>query len=329
MTIKDIELKKKEEEQDGTDWKAVIVLVLTFLMLKNSIDWKDFCESAKRNKLTGGQVDEIKIQLNERTGRLTTYIDSPITVYRGRVVGRDLYLSKANELFDATPNNKLVNGFELKAKDKKKLINMFDIGILKWFSEQDYSGADDSAKETREIIQRFICGDFRGYEAVDSLSPPSKSAKAGRANKKSQSVLYVAFDKNTCVYECRPIIGQHLSIAEIRVAEKLKLFDFTKAQKTIRRGVSGKLRVASTESEIDLAFSTPNQGNLKDYIPTQIIADIIRGMQFDGIIYKSSLRKGGKNMVLFDDKKCEVTKTDMITVKSTKVIYEDFFKSKK
>jgi len=58
------------------------------------------------------------------------------------------------------------------------------------------------------------------------------------------------------------------------------------------------------------------------------VASIIKKLKFDGIIYKSSLRRGGKNAVIFDQTKCKAIKTDMITVKSVKVAYEDFYKDK-
>ena len=47
-------------------------------------------------------------------------------------------------------------------------------------------------------------------------------------------------------------------------------------------------------------FSKPATGNYENYYATQYISEFIKSKGFDGIEYKSSLRKGGTNIVLFD-----------------------------
>ena len=61
-------------------------------------------------------------------------------------------------------------------------------------------------------------------------------------------------------------------------------------------------------------FSEPNSGDSFKYLPTQYLGEIIKQMEFDGIRFNSSLKKGGINIVLFDDKKCKATRSDIIKV---------------
>ena len=52
--------------------------------------------------------------------------------------------------------------------------------------------------------------------------------------------------------------------------------------------------------------------NPDDYIASQIIAEYIRHLGYDGIRYSSSLHRGGYNLTVFDVKKCEaVSSTDL------------------
>ena len=64
-------------------------------------------------------------------------------------------------------------------------------------------------------------------------------------------------------------------------------------------------------SFIQSAFSSPTN-NPDDYIPTQIIAEHLRHLGYDGIRYSSSLHEGGFNLTVFDVAKCDaVFSTDM------------------
>ena len=53
---------------------------------------------------------------------------------------------------------------------------------------------------------------------------------------------------------------------------------------------------------IDRAFATPvsRDDEPKEYIPTQIIAEVFKSEGFDGITYKSLLSDDGFNLALFD-----------------------------
>lgn len=49
-----------------------------------------------------------------------------------------------------------------------------------------------------------------------------------------------------------------------------------------------------------------------DYVPTQVIAELLKNSGYDGIFYKSSLSKDGVNVAFFDPKVAEVTRKRML-----------------
>ena len=58
----------------------------------------------------------------------------------------------------------------------------------------------------------------------------------------------------------------------------------------------------SVWAQIDIAFSKPvgPDDEHLNYVPTQVIAEIISSQDFDGIIYGSGLNEDGFNVALFD-----------------------------
>ena len=53
---------------------------------------------------------------------------------------------------------------------------------------------------------------------------------------------------------------------------------------------------------IDRAFATPvsRDDEFKEYVPTQIIAELFKSEGFDGIVYKSLLSDDGFNLAIFN-----------------------------
>ena len=74
-------------------------------------------------------------------------------------------------------------------------------------------------------------------------------------------------------------------------------------------------------SVIQQRFSEPNTGDSFDYLPTQYLGEIIKQMGFDGLRFKSSLKNGGINVLLFDDQKCKAVRSDMIKVGDIELKY--------
>lgn len=173
---------------------------------------------------------------------------------------------------------------------------------------------------------------FKGYTASDSGAPPAENAQAGRLNPEKIRYLYLAENPETAVYEVRPTIGQHVSVATFKTTENIKIYDLVSEIKPKEdNSVNHDVLLFG---EIQRRFSEPNAGDAYKYLPTQYLGEIIKQMGFDGLKFKRSLKNGGVNIVLFDDNKCKAISSDMIQVSDIELkvsnpeIYQlgDYFK---
>jgi hypothetical protein len=66
--------------------------------------------------------------------------------------------------------------------------------------------------------------------------------------------------------------------------------------------VTSSTRVDGIWIAIDQAFATPvsKADEAREYIPTQIIAELFKSAGYDGLVYKSLLSEDGFNLALFN-----------------------------
>jgi len=173
----------------------------------------------------------------------------------------------------------------------------------------------------QDYIDKFNLQDFVfwGYDSNNSDAPPLELNQfQGRANLKGVRYLYTAFDLNTAISEIQPSIQQIVSVAKIKILRKLKIFNFdfdeayseSELFKQPLSELMEQLGISIWQLQIFFdtiseLFSQPSFGNIEKYKITQYLSEYIRNLGFDGIKYKSSLRKGGSNLVLFDISKNE------------------------
>ena len=150
---------------------------------------------------------------------------------------------------------------------------------------------------------------FKGFNADASGRPPADLATAGRINPEKISYLYLAEDPLTCVYEVKPIIGQHVSIATFKLTKDISVFDLASDSEE-----KDNLHNPLLFRYIKQRFSIPNAGDTLHYLPTQFLSEVIKEMGFDGIRFKSSLKQDGVNVVLFSDKDCKVINSQVVDV---------------
>ncbi len=158
------------------------------------------------------------------------------------------------------------------------------------------------------------------------MKPLSSSASEGRANPKGIPYLYVATDKETAMSEVRPSLGAILSIGKFKPNKKLKIIDFSVHQGKMKFFLKESDDIKKSEAvwtDMDNAFSVPtsNTNYNSDYVPTQIIAEFIKSLGYDGIAYKSSLGNG-HNIVLFDLDMATITENDIYEVKKVDFAFE-------
>ena len=170
----------------------------------------------------------------------------------------------------------------------------------------------DNGKEVREYYKKWKRKRFKGYNSEGSGIPPADKTSPGRINPEKISYLYLSEDPNTAAYEVRPTISQYISVAKFKITEDIVVFDMTgDTNAEIENNVNNDNMLFDV---IKRRFSEPNSGNPFKYLPTQYLSEKIKGMGFDGIRFRSSLKNDGINVVLFDNKKCKAVSSDIIRV---------------
>lgn len=140
----------------------------------------------------------------------------------------------------------------------------------------------------------------------ERMKPKADRAPEGRANPKGIPYLYLATDRDTALAEVRPWIGSLISVGQFRLTRDLRVINCTndrdgKLRFYLDGEPSPEERETSVWQDVDRAFSRPvaPSDDAADYIPTQIIAELLKSHGYDGIAYRSALGLG-HNVALFD-----------------------------
>jgi hypothetical protein len=157
-------------------------------------------------------------------------------------------------------------------------------------------------------------------------SPKNYETKSGRANPLGIPYLYLSKSIDTTLYETRATYLDDISIGifKIKRGEKIIIVDFTE-------DISCFLNIGNLieytksmllKKKISLDLSKPirRYDSELEYIPTQFICEFIRYITgAEGIIFNSSLHKGGKNIVLFEQEKIECFAVELHSVTKVQI----------
>jgi hypothetical protein len=165
---------------------------------------------------------------------------------------------------------------------------------------------------------RDLDGQTVDYRAVpyspERMKPLAEKASEGRANPKGIPCLYLSSDEKTAISEVRPWVGSYVTVVEFRTLRDLRLVDCSRCEiDPLSKSASDldmlfKPKPPAPEEVleivwrwIDLSFSEPvdRDDSVAGYAPTQVIAELFKTNEFDGIKYRS-LFNGGNNLALFD-----------------------------
>lgn len=203
-------------------------------------------------------------------------------------------------------------------EDIKNLNNCFghsipkeDLFYLKCSQTKGFSQA--AIKEFSAIQRKYSKSDYYGFSASGSGCPPKEKRSAGRLNTIEDSFLYVSLEKDTAVYEMRPHIQQNFSVARAITKKDLLLANL--------RDISTDFSLAHFSLNSILGkISEPNiEQNHLFYHITQALSHFVRKNNYDGILYRSALKKDGTNLVLFDENCVDFVSSDVITIKDLMV----------
>lgn len=139
---------------------------------------------------------------------------------------------------------------------------------------------------------------------------PIKFAQNNRFSPIGISYGYFATDSTTAIKEIRAKREDEVAIGEFTITNELKLIDF--------RFQTMKEKVSVFNDDLDLSlycqqrfikdFLEDISKPIKDsdqqleYVPTQIMAEFIWYLEYDGFLFDSSQQKGGVNLVIFENK---------------------------
>ena len=154
------------------------------------------------------------------------------------------------------------------------------------------------------------------FEKKEMGCPPSPElATPGRANPNGISYLYLCCDDQTPFYEVRPYYLDRVDIGEFLIQEdNIKIVDFTEkvnlfkifydeGEDVFKQKV--KRRVLFDAISKDLSRPLRSFDTELEYVPTQYICEFFKDRGADGIMFKSSVRTSGKNLVLFYPEKAK------------------------
>jgi len=157
-------------------------------------------------------------------------------------------------------------------------------------------------------------------------APPVGSTQAGRANPIGIPYLYVASDAVTAVSECRPHKGDMVSVISFVTKKELNLVDLRNPRKLISPFSIADDELAKLYEDINYLCRLgeeltkvvlPKHAQL-EYLPSQLLCELIKQSKFDGVVYCSAMGEGD-NYVLFSEGVVEGQKVESYEVEKVKV----------
>lgn len=222
----------------------------------------------------------------------------------------DLYKSEATEEFHAWKKFKhtckYYNRYFDLGNEHSSRMNLLNSlrGIFELMSET--LEKNQKLFRARKIEETFT--ESENINWYKELGPaPAKYAANNRMSPSGISYVYLADNVQTTIQEIRAKNEDKIILAEFRTKHELRVLDLSK------KVIVPKLSIFDEEyshndnwlEDFILDFteeiSRPISNEEKDieYIATQVLAEFIRKLEFDGIKFESSLVKGTFNYVLF------------------------------
>lgn len=149
--------------------------------------------------------------------------------------------------------------------------------------------------------------------------PPKELATAGRANPIGIPYLYLSDSAKTTYFEVRAVYLDKLSVGTFEIIREQKLVDFVYDVNLYLSFIDGAVPLKETiikkkiidEISYDLSKPLRRYDSELEYVPTQLICEYcLRELNADGISFDSSLYKGGRNYVLFDQTAAKCIRVD-------------------
>jgi hypothetical protein len=152
-------------------------------------------------------------------------------------------------------------------------------------------------------------------------SPLPGIVGAGRANRPGVSFFYCATDLYTAISEIRPHPGDRVSIGKFTLQKDAKIFDLSESQLlhfySSDKCLDSYIPLHTLSTLLNKVISPDER---KQYSITQLIADCIRQLGFDGISFSSTVGDG-TNFVFFEPSIISYTENEASVVEIKQVKY--------
>ncbi|MCL2414256.1 MAG: RES domain-containing protein [Bacteroidales bacterium] len=168
------------------------------------------------------------------------------------------------------------------------------------------------------------------FTEVDLFCPPKEKATAGRSNPHGIPYLYLCQSFKTTFYETRAVYLDVIFVATFKAKSgiSIKLVDFTSKESIM--DWDGRIKFLAKKNLFFKAVSKDLSKPLRrfdseiEYIPTQFICEYIKHFtEADGIVFESSVHKGGVNYVIFDQNKMEIEEIRQYRIKEVALDSEE------
>lgn len=254
-----------------------------------------------------------------------------ITIYAGYTNGHQNLLLSAikNEISESITSiaDRLlkVNHYELE-DELKAILEIFKTNATTTIEiGQSLNRARIGVSERKTFIgSGFISEEhFSPYTNEKIGAPSPQLATHGRANRSGVSFFYGATEPHTAISEVRPHPNDVVSVGLFKVINPIKAFDLTKDLIGNYSNSDRELDIFSLYNSLAKVINqtiTPKDQSSK-YLITQLIADCIRLLGFDALIFQSTVGSG-LNVVLFDQKSIKIESSGGRVFRINKVNYE-------
>lgn len=204
---------------------------------------------------------------------------------------------------------------KISVKEKSRFFTNMDE-----FAQYNYLTAGKSLHVGQKLYRSRITPVGQKKIKCDKMGcPPKELATAGRANPIGIPYLYLSDSAKTTYFEVRAVYLDKLSVGTFRIERELELVDFIydvnlflayNDGTTSLKEIVIKKKIIDAISE-DLSKPLRRYDSELEYVPTQLICEYCkRIVGADGISFESSLHKGGRNYVLFDDSSAKCVRVD-------------------
>lgn len=185
------------------------------------------------------------------------------------------------------------------------------------FSQYAYIVPESVLKKGDRLYRaRILPHNIKKLRMKEMEAPPAYLATAGRANPAGIPYLYLCSNEQTTYYEVRAAYLDKLAVGVFRAAKDLKIVDFdTRVSLYYAYSDSGSItdvivnKLILDQISQDMSKPMRRYDSELEYIPTQMICEYCKCIVgADGVSFKSSVHKEGRNYVLFNNGDAKCTK---------------------